>query len=39
VLNLVDEADRDSLVARQDGDRLRFDICLHGSEETVFFQY
>lgn len=39
VLQLVDEEDRDALVARREGDRLRFDICLQGPEETVFFQY
>jgi protocatechuate 3,4-dioxygenase, alpha subunit len=39
VLALVDEEDRSSLVAEQDGDRLRFDICLQGPEETVFFEF
>lgn len=38
VLSLVDEEDRGSLVAKQDGDRLRFDICLQGPAETVFFE-
>lgn len=39
VLQLVDEGERNSLVAQWDGDRLRFDICLQGSDETVFFDY
>ena len=38
VLALVDEEARGSLVAQQEGERLRFDICLQGPEETVFFE-
>lgn len=33
----VDPARRDTLVARRDGDGLRFDIRLQGAAETVFF--
>lgn len=39
VLGLVDEEARASLVAEREGDRLRFDICLQGPEETVFFEF
>lgn len=37
VLGLVDESRRHTLIARRDGDVLRFDICLQGEGETVFF--
>lgn len=37
VLQLVDEARRHTLVARRDGEILRFDIRLQGEGETVFF--
>jgi protocatechuate 3,4-dioxygenase, alpha subunit len=37
VLQLVDESRRHTLVARQDGDILHFDIRLQGEGETVFF--
>jgi len=37
VLQLVDEARRRTLVSRQDGDVVRFDIRLQGEGETVFF--
>jgi protocatechuate 3,4-dioxygenase alpha subunit len=39
VLALVDDDLRHSLIAQADGERLRFDICLQGPEETVFFEY
>jgi len=38
VLQLVSPQDRDTLIARSDGDGLRFDICLQGEAETVFFE-
>ena len=34
----VDEARRPTLVARRDGDVLRFDVRLQGDGETVFFE-
>jgi protocatechuate 3,4-dioxygenase, alpha subunit len=37
VLRLVDESRRHTLIARRDGDILRFDIRLQGQGETVFF--
>jgi len=37
VLNLVDAARRDTLIAHPDGSVLRFDIRLQGGPETVFF--
>ena len=37
VLQLVDESRRQTLIARRDGDILRFDIRLQGEGETVFF--
>jgi protocatechuate 3,4-dioxygenase alpha subunit len=37
VLSLIDPARRPTLVARQDGQVLRFDIRLQGENETVFF--
>lgn len=37
VLKLVEESRRRTLIARQDGGILRFDIHLQGEEETVFF--
>ena len=37
VLNLVDHARRDTLIARGDGRVLDFDIHLQGENETVFF--
>jgi protocatechuate 3,4-dioxygenase alpha subunit len=37
VLQLVDEPRRHTLIARQDGDVLHFDIRLQGEDETVFF--
>jgi protocatechuate 3,4-dioxygenase alpha subunit len=37
VLTGIDSSRRSSLVAIPDGDRLRFDIHLQGSDETVFF--
>ena len=37
VLQLVDESRRHTLIARQDGDIVRFDIRLQGEDETVFF--
>jgi len=33
----IDPARRDTLVARRDGEHLRFDIHLQGAGETVFF--
>lgn len=39
VLALVPEEGRSSLIARRDGERLRFDVCLQGDEETVFFEF
>ena len=38
VLGSVDPARRHTLIARRDGDVLRFDIRLQGSDETVFFE-
>jgi protocatechuate 3,4-dioxygenase alpha subunit len=38
VLQLVLPQDRQTLIARPDGDGLRFDICLQGEAETVFFE-
>jgi protocatechuate 3,4-dioxygenase alpha subunit len=37
VLQLVDESRRHTLMARQDGDIVHFDIRLQGEDETVFF--
>ena len=37
VLQLVDESRRHTLIARQDGDIVHFDIRLQGEDETVFF--
>jgi protocatechuate 3,4-dioxygenase alpha subunit len=37
VLRLVEESRRPTLIARQDGDILHFDIRLQGEGETVFF--
>ena len=37
VLTLVDPARRSTLIARDDGGVLRFDIRLQGEQETVFF--
>ena len=37
VLAALDAADRETLVARPDGDVLRFDIRLQGDRQTVFF--
>jgi len=37
VLRLVDESRRPTLIARRDGEILRFDIRLQGEGETVFF--
>jgi protocatechuate 3,4-dioxygenase alpha subunit len=37
VLQLVDESRRQTLIARRDGDIVRFDIRLQGEGETVFF--
>jgi protocatechuate 3,4-dioxygenase alpha subunit len=37
VLQLVDEQRRKTLIARRDGEILRFDIRLQGEGETVFF--
>jgi protocatechuate 3,4-dioxygenase alpha subunit len=37
VLQQVDESRRQTLVARQEGEILRFDIRLQGDGETVFF--
>jgi protocatechuate 3,4-dioxygenase alpha subunit len=37
VLNLVDPARRDTLIAHSGGQVLRFDIRLQGESETVFF--
>ena len=39
ILELVPESDRELLVARQDGDVLRFDIRLQGENETPFFAF
>ena len=39
VLSLVEEGRRDLLIARADGDRLQFDICLGGERETPFFTF
>jgi protocatechuate 3,4-dioxygenase, alpha subunit len=38
VLNAVDSDRRSTLVARAEGDVLRFDIRLQGEDETVFFR-
>jgi protocatechuate 3,4-dioxygenase, alpha subunit len=38
VLNRVDAARRHTLIARSDGEVLRFDIHLQGESETVFFE-
>jgi protocatechuate 3,4-dioxygenase alpha subunit len=38
VLNAVDADRRSTLVARADGDVLRFDVRLQGEGETVFFR-
>jgi protocatechuate 3,4-dioxygenase, alpha subunit len=38
VLALVDPARRHTLVARPDGEVLRFDVRLQGRDETVFFE-
>jgi protocatechuate 3,4-dioxygenase alpha subunit len=37
VLSALDPADRETLIARPDGDTLRFDINLAGDRQTVFF--
>jgi protocatechuate 3,4-dioxygenase alpha subunit len=37
VLASLDPGDRETLVARADGDALRFDIRLQGERQTVFF--
>jgi protocatechuate 3,4-dioxygenase alpha subunit len=37
VLAALDAADRETLLARPDGDSLRFDIRLQGERQTVFF--
>jgi protocatechuate 3,4-dioxygenase alpha subunit len=37
VLGSIEESRRQTLVARPDGARLRFDIHLQGADETVFF--
>ncbi len=37
VLAALDPGERDTLVARRDGDALRFDIRLQGDQQTVFF--
>ena len=37
ILELVPPADRDLLIARPEGDVLRFDIRLQGEDETPFF--
>jgi protocatechuate 3,4-dioxygenase alpha subunit len=37
VLQLVDESRRHTLIARRDGEIVRFDIRLQGDGETVFF--
>jgi protocatechuate 3,4-dioxygenase alpha subunit len=37
VLGLVDEDRRGSLIARDDGGVLHWDVHLQGEEETVFF--
>ncbi len=39
VLSLVDPKRRHTLVARLDGEVLRFDIRLQGPDETVFFDW
>lgn len=39
VLQLVPAEDRHSLVAKAEGDVLRFDIHLQGEHETVFFDF
>jgi protocatechuate 3,4-dioxygenase alpha subunit len=39
VLELVPEEDRHLLIARQEGDVLRFDINLQGANETPFFAF
>jgi protocatechuate 3,4-dioxygenase alpha subunit len=39
VLELVPEEDRHLLIARQEGDVLRFDINLQGANETPFFVF
>jgi protocatechuate 3,4-dioxygenase, alpha subunit len=38
VLASIDPARRATLIARRDGDVLRFDIRLQGADETVFFE-
>jgi protocatechuate 3,4-dioxygenase alpha subunit len=38
VLERVDPARRHTLVAKRDGDVLRFDVRLQGRDETVFFE-
>jgi protocatechuate 3,4-dioxygenase alpha subunit len=38
VLQLVSPQDRQTLIARSEGEGLRFDICLQGEAETVFFE-
>jgi protocatechuate 3,4-dioxygenase, alpha subunit len=37
ILNLIDRARRDTLIAESEGAVLRFDIRLQGESETVFF--
>jgi protocatechuate 3,4-dioxygenase alpha subunit len=39
VLELVPQERRATLVARPDGDGLRFDVVLQGDGETAFFQF
>jgi protocatechuate 3,4-dioxygenase alpha subunit len=39
VLAALDPARRDTLLARADGDRLRFDIRMQGNRATVFFTH
>jgi protocatechuate 3,4-dioxygenase alpha subunit len=37
VLAALEPGDRDTLIAKRDGDELRFDIHLQGDRQTVFF--
>lgn len=39
VLALVEAEDRGYLVAKQQDDGLRFDVCLQGPEQSVFFEF
>ena len=39
ILELVPAADRELLIAKREGEGLRFDIHLQGEDETPFFAF